>query len=506
MHRYTWKDPQARLTSTERETIFENLAKVLGNLEEKKKKGTSKFKEHLDNSAKFLCRGSTIEDLHKKGPYGLGDIKADYAAEFFRALDDRRIADKHSYEDNKRAADQHDRDSDKTLKAEKEALTQAREETLEKMKSNGKDREALRRHFLREDCIGYHPDIAWMRTVSPICFREHESVVIVGERGTGKGNLVSAVHTCYKKKSDHELHTIAMGTLTDELAQSELFGHTERAFTGAGKLKIGVLETASRRGDTVYLDDLPEASERVQAMLLTAFEEGVIHRLGAKDVPIRIGTRRERKFPVFCSAQPGRLDMIRRDLRDRLSAMVFEIPPLRFRGPDIGFLAPQFLRSAYKPEGPPELSPEGYRRLFREAWHGNVRELDTVMTRVKLLRMAEGRYGSETVQEEELLDAMHHWDANEVRRLDQLLTGWFRQWSPTLPSAELAKDPFKWALEELRESSDTPPTADLLVGAYAQTVRDVLKVSWAKVGLVIGRSSQVASDKAKEWKNSLKMV
>ncbi len=405
MYRLSWQKPRRTTDHNAWQNTYKDAVRIRRVYDQKK--GKDKRLQYLQDMAEKYCDKLSLCELHSIHPHYFGDTRKDYYAEYIRALADRAIADEHS----KKGRQEWSEACNMTIRRwiVDSLLAHNEQENLE----------TVRRHFLRQDYVGYHPDIAWIRKVMPACLEQKRSVVIVGERGVGKGRLVSAVHDShhgYARREDKgaRLHTIAMATLTEELAHSELFGHVAHSYTDAKKDKTGIMEIASKHEETVYLDDLPETSKRVQGKLLTALEEGDIRRLGEPEVAIQIGGRDNRKFPLFCSAQPSRLDRVRADLHDRLAVMAFEIPPLSHRGCDVAFLSSHFLRRAAVRHGLkgeegelPELHVDAMKVVLQEEWPGGVRELDVAMDRVAFLRRVFSQsQDADDIKEEELRSAM----------------------------------------------------------------------------------------------------
>ena len=188
---------------------------------------------------------------------------------------------------------------------------------------------------IRNDFLGFHPKIAELRRTMVRYLGCRLPVLLVGDRGTGKGALTRAAASMLNGSG---LVTVSLAGVPDSLAESELFGHRKGAFTDAIRDRLGIFRTASRSDGLVYLDDVAECSPGLQAKLLTALEEGVIRPVGS-DSEFVIGSGLERCFRLLSSCQPASLRKLRLDLRDRLSALPVWIPPLRERGPDILLLA-----------------------------------------------------------------------------------------------------------------------------------------------------------------------
>jgi DNA-binding NtrC family response regulator len=171
------------------------------------------------------------------------------------------------------------------------------------------------------------------------------------------------------------------------LIQSELFGHTEGAFTGATRERIGLIESAS--GGTFFLDEIGEMPLPLQASLLRVLQEKEVRRIGESrrrtvDVRFLFATNRN----LLDLVKKGRF---RKDLFFRIHGIGLSIPPLRRRREDIVLLARHFLRQCASEEGirAPDLSFEAARRLVLYDWPGNVRELKNEVERLIALYRAE---------------------------------------------------------------------------------------------------------------------
>jgi DNA-binding NtrC family response regulator len=207
------------------------------------------------------------------------------------------------------------------------------------------------------------------------------SIIIQGETGVGKSHLAAIIHGL-GSRSHQPFITVNISALPESLVESELFGHTKGAFTGAVSAKNGVFLEAN--GGTLFLDDVDCAPLAIQAKILHAVEQKKIHPLGgtkAVDVDIRIIAASNRD--LFYEAQN---EHFRKDLYYRLGDITITLPPLRERGDDIIALAQKFLNeiSLELNRNPPRLSPDASVLLSNYSWPGNVRELKSVMKRAAL--------------------------------------------------------------------------------------------------------------------------
>jgi DNA-binding NtrC family response regulator len=213
-----------------------------------------------------------------------------------------------------------------------------------------------------------------------------DSVVLVsGETGTGKELLAKAIHQSSRRK-DGPFAIINCGAIPRDLLESELFGHTRGAFTGAVADKRGRAEMAG--GGTLFLDEIGELPVELQVKLLRLVQQGEIEKVGATgttrlDVRIVAATHRNLRAMVDSGA-------FREDLYYRLAVIPLELPPLRARAEDIPQLAQHIferLRDKHGRRGlrlPASLMPY----LAGYSWPGNVRELENVIERLVVLTAA----------------------------------------------------------------------------------------------------------------------
>lgn len=207
---------------------------------------------------------------------------------------------------------------------------------------------------------------------------EHDaSVLILGESGTGKELIARAIHSLGSRK-DEPFVTVDCAALTPTLIGSELFGHERGAFTGASRTHIGAFERA--HGGTVFLDELGELPDAMQAALLGALERRSFRRVGGTqsiDVDVRLVSATNSDLRARVNAGTFRLD-----LYYRLAVVLASIPPLRERPADIPLLVDHFLADAGHAGSRDALFPaDALERLKAHTWPGNVRELRNVVLR-----------------------------------------------------------------------------------------------------------------------------
>jgi len=208
------------------------------------------------------------------------------------------------------------------------------------------------------------------------------NVLIVGESGTGKELIANAIHynSLRVKKPFIKVNCAA---LPKELIESELFGHTKGAFTGAHADKDGLIQHAE--GGSLLLDEIAEMPVELQPKLLRVLQERSYRKIGSERtyaVDFRLITSTNR--PPADAIRDG---LLRDDLFYRISTITIHVPPLRERTEDIQLLAEHFFKMyARKYQRPiTGISQAAYQRLFSHGWPGNVRELQNVLERAVLL-------------------------------------------------------------------------------------------------------------------------
>jgi two-component system, NtrC family, response regulator AtoC len=208
------------------------------------------------------------------------------------------------------------------------------------------------------------------------------AVLITGETGTGKELVARAIHDLSPRAAKLFV-PLNCTAIPADLLESELFGHARGAFTGAHAERVGKFKMADE--GTLFLDEVGDMANPLQAKLLRVLQEGVIEPVGsnrrvAVDVRIVSSTNRDLRKAI-------RDGTFREDLFYRLNVFHLQLPPLRERREDIGDLANAFLAQFSKELGKPPLrvADEALRALERYGWPGNVRELRNVMERAAVL-------------------------------------------------------------------------------------------------------------------------
>lgn len=210
------------------------------------------------------------------------------------------------------------------------------------------------------------------------------TILITGESGTGKELVASAIHYNSKLK-DKPFITVSCGALPENLLESELFGHTKGAFTGAVTSKTGLLELA--QGGTFFFDEVGEAPPSIQVKLLRVLQNKTFKRVGGtKDIKVDVriisATNKNLEEAVASGS-------FREDLFYRLNVIPIHIPPLRERPDDIRPLINHFLQIYCDKHNLAKktLTREVYDLLSSYSWPGNVRQLENVIERIIALEL-----------------------------------------------------------------------------------------------------------------------
>lgn len=204
------------------------------------------------------------------------------------------------------------------------------------------------------------------------------TVLIQGESGTGKELVAREIHR-RSSRANRPLIKVNCAAIPHDLYESEFFGHSKGAFTGALRDRAGRFELAD--GGTLFLDEIGEIPMDLQAKLLRVLQEGELERVGeerTRRVNVRIIAATNRNLRK--EAEAGRF---RQDLYYRLSVFPMELPPLRNRVEDISILADHFLQQYSRRHGRrrPRLTLAIVQQLQRYSWPGNIRELQHVLER-----------------------------------------------------------------------------------------------------------------------------
>src|SRR5947209_13181611 len=245
----------------------------------------------------------------------------------------------------------------------------------------------LENEYLREEVtragafgelVGQSPALEAVARQIDLVAPTDSTVLILGESGTGKELVAREIHR-RRQRPSKPLIKVNCAAVPRELYESEFFGHTRGAFTGALRDRAGRFELADN--GTLFLDEIGEIPLELQAKLLRVLQEGELERVGeerTRRVNVRLVTATNRDLRA--EAEAGRF---RQDLFYRLSVFPVELPPLRKRKEDIPLLAEHFVQLSARKlgRGTPRLTLAAVQRLQQYDWPGNVRELQHVIER-----------------------------------------------------------------------------------------------------------------------------
>ncbi len=208
------------------------------------------------------------------------------------------------------------------------------------------------------------------------------TVLIYGQSGTGKELIARAIHYNSPRR-DKQFVTVDCAVLSENLLESELFGHVRGSFTGAVTTKPGLFEVAD--GGTVFLDEVGNISLPIQAKLLRVLQEREFTPVGgtkAKKVDIRLIAATNKDLEKMIKEET-----FREDLYYRLNIVPIILPPLKERQEDIPHLAVHFLKKYSEEMGKTikGFTPEAMEKLMKYPWPGNVRELENVIERTVVM-------------------------------------------------------------------------------------------------------------------------
>src|SRR5690606_11971875 len=203
-----------------------------------------------------------------------------------------------------------------------------------------------------------------------------------GENGTGKELIARAIHRISSRKHE-SFASVDLGSITETLYESELFGHKKGAFTEAKEDSAGRYELAN--GGTLFLDEIGNLSMPLQAKLLTAIQNRRVSRVGSnKEIQIDIRLICATNMPLYEMVKENRF---RQDLLYRINTIEIEVPPLRERFEDIPLLANYYLKhySTKYEKQVSKISDAALTRMHKHTWPGNIRELQHAIERAVIL-------------------------------------------------------------------------------------------------------------------------
>ncbi len=234
--------------------------------------------------------------------------------------------------------------------------------------------------------IGGSRGFAITKSTAARVAKRHSTVLIFGETGSGKELLARYVHS-RSTRADQAFIPVDCSSLSENLFESELFGHVRGAFTGATRDALGFIRAAN--GGTLFLDEIGELSLPTQAKLLRVIQERRVVPVGeSRSIPVDIRIVAATHRDLAKMVLEGRF---RQDLYFRLNVVTLQMPPLRERIEDILPLAEHFLRAQADiyDETMKTLSPEATSVLLKHDWPGNVREMANVMEQAHVLSHGE---------------------------------------------------------------------------------------------------------------------
>jgi two-component system response regulator HydG len=229
----------------------------------------------------------------------------------------------------------------------------------------------------------------WQRIYSQVeqVAQSKASILIIGETGTGKGEIAKAIHQ-QSRRREQAFVEINCGALPEGIVESELFGHEKGAFTGATTARKGRFELADR--GTLFLDEIGDIPQATQVKLLRVIQESEFERLGGIQtlkVDVRIIAATHRNLEEMVAQRNYRADLFY-----RLQVVTIEVPPLRECREDIPILIDEFIRLFAKEntKGVQGISPKALDILMEYEWPGNVRELKNCVEGMVVMCPREG--------------------------------------------------------------------------------------------------------------------
>ncbi len=255
------------------------------------------------------------------------------------------------------------RDEVQTLKIKNQEINQAINERYEEIVGQSV---AMQRIFQTIDRVA-HTDA---------------NVLILGENGTGKELIARAIHR-HSARGKESFVSVDLGSITETLFESELFGHKKGSFTDAKEDRLGRFEIANN--GTLFLDEIGNLSMPLQAKLLTVIQNRKVSRVGAnKDTPIDIRLICATNLPLYEMVKENRF---RQDLLYRVNTIEIEIPSLRDRMEDIPLMSHHFLKHYAEKysKNVSKISDGAMTRMNKHTWPGNIRELQHSIERAVIL-------------------------------------------------------------------------------------------------------------------------
>jgi DNA-binding NtrC family response regulator len=243
--------------------------------------------------------------------------------------------------------------------------------------------------------VGGSPVMNEIRHRIELVAKSSVTVLVTGDSGTGKEVVARAIHAASERR-DRPILAVNCAALSENLLESELFGHEKGAFTGADRMRRGRFELAD--GGSLLLDEISEIAPGLQAKLLRVLQENQFERVGSSltqqvDVRVIATTNRD----LVAAVVDGKF---RQDLFYRLNVVPVELPPLRQRLEDVPELCRHFLHQISKRDRSPfrHIEPEAVRLFQHYDWPGNVRELQNIIERACVLEPEPGVIRAATIE------------------------------------------------------------------------------------------------------------
>ncbi|MBL6756928.1 MAG: sigma-54-dependent Fis family transcriptional regulator [Planctomycetes bacterium] len=306
--------------------------------------------------------------------------------------------------------------------------------------------------------------------------RSKGTVLITGASGTGKERVAHFIHAA-SERADQPFIRVNCAALSEQLLESELFGHERGAFTGADKQRLGRFELAD--GGTLLLDEVGEISPAMQAKLLRVLQEDEFERVGGqKTLKVNVRVVASTNRDLAQEVADGRF---REDLYYRLHVLPLHIASLNERAEDIMPLAERFAQVYAQQNGlpTPTITPEAAERLGAWGWPGNVRELENVIQRAVILGASDN--GSPSITAEDLL-----FGPTSAARPDAVASDLHLEhpaFQEAIANESMADVERVAILSTLERTGGNKTEAARRLGVTARTLSNKMKI-WRHAGLV----------------------
>jgi DNA-binding NtrC family response regulator len=297
-------------------------------------------------------------------------------------------------------------------------LRETRDEVQTLKIKNQEFNQALNEKY--SDIIGSSPVMQRIfQTIDRVAHTD-ANVLILGENGTGKEMIARAIHRNSARKNESFV-SVDLGSITETLFESELFGHKKGAFTDAKEDRPGRFEMA--HGGTLFLDEIGNLSMPLQAKLLTVLQNRKVSRVGAnKETPVDLRLICATNMPLYDMVKENRF---RQDLLYRINTIEIEIPSLRERMEDIPTLASHFLKQYSGKYNKPisKISEGAMTRMHKHPWPGNIRELQhsleraVILSNSTVLQPEDFNFSVSTSKENDQSLSLDQYNLDEVEKL-----------------------------------------------------------------------------------------